>query len=130
MTHKSAAFLYTRNQILFWLSVLAAFIGFIWLFNDILLPFVLVLVNWAAGHGVQTSMSSYYYTVMRDTFVGSLCAIGIFLVSYDGYDLADRLVTDAAGLCTICIAFFPTTPGNQPTARRVVSYFAWRTSST
>ena len=86
----------------------------------VLLPFVLVLVNLAIGHGFQPSMSGYYYTAMRDTFVGSLCAIGVFLVSYDGYDLADRLITDVAGLCTICIAFFPTTPGNQPTARQVL----------
>jgi hypothetical protein len=86
----------------------------------VLLPFVLVLVNWAIGHGFQQSVSGYYYTIMRDTFVGSLCAIGVFLVSYDGYDLADRLITDAAGLCTICIAFLPTTPGNQPTARQVL----------
>jgi hypothetical protein len=86
----------------------------------VLLPFVLVLVNWGTGHGFQPSMSGYYYTVMRDTFVGSLCAIGVFLVSYDGYDLADRLITDAAGLCTISIAFFPITPGNQPTARQVL----------
>jgi hypothetical protein len=86
----------------------------------VLLPFVLVLVNNALGHGLQSSMSGYYYTAMRDTFVGSLCAIGVFLVSYDGYDLADRVVTDAAGLCTICIAFFPTTPGGQRTARQVL----------
>jgi hypothetical protein len=86
----------------------------------VLLPFVLVLVNWGIGHGFQSSMSGYYYTAMRDTFVGSLCAIGVFLVSYDGYDLPDRLITDAAGLCTICIAFFPTTPGNRPTARQVL----------
>jgi hypothetical protein len=86
----------------------------------VLLPFVLVLVNWAIGHGSQQSVSGYYYTAMRDTFVGSLCAIGVFLVSYDGYDLADRLITDAAGLCTICIAFLPTTPGNRPTARQVL----------
>jgi hypothetical protein len=86
----------------------------------VLLPFVLVLVNWGIGHGFQPSMSGYYYTAMRDTFVGSLCAIGVFLVSYDGYDLPDRLITDAAGLCTICIAFFPTTPGNQPTAHQVL----------
>jgi hypothetical protein len=86
----------------------------------VLLPFVLVLVNWVIGHGFQPSMSGYYYTAMRDTFVGSLCAIGVFLVSYDGYDLPDRLITDVAGLFTICIAFFPTTPGNQPTARQVL----------
>ena len=84
----------------------------------VLLPFVLVGVNRALGHGLQASMSGYYYTAMRDTFVGALCAIGIFLVSYDGYDLADRVITDVAGLCTICVAFFPTTPGGQPTARQ------------
>jgi hypothetical protein len=82
----------------------------------VLLPFVLILVNWAIGHGFQSSMSGYYYTAMRDTFVGSLCATGVFLVSYDGYDLADRVITDAAGLFTICIAFFPTGPGGQATA--------------
>jgi hypothetical protein len=86
----------------------------------VLLPFVLILVNWAIGHGFQSSMSGYYYTAMRDTFVGSLCAIGVFLVSYDGYDLADRLITDIAGACTICVAFFPTTPGSHPTARQVL----------
>src|SRR5262245_31602895 len=86
----------------------------------VLLPFVLVFVNWGIGHGFQPSLSGYYYTAMRDTFVGSLCAIGVFLVSYDGYDLPDRLITDVAGLCTICIAFLPTTPGNQPTARQVL----------
>lgn len=58
---------------------------------------------------------------MRDTFVGALCAIGVFLVSYDGYDLPDRLITDAAGLCTVCIALFPTTPGSRPTARQVLT---------
>src|ERR1700755_2920603 len=93
----------------------------------VLLPFVLVIVNYVIAHKFQPSMSGYYYTAMRDTFVGSLCAIGVFLVSYDGYDLADRLITDIAGACTICIAFFPTTPGGQstapggqPTARQVV----------
>jgi hypothetical protein len=86
----------------------------------VLLPFVLIGVNRAIGHGFQSSMSGYYYTAMRDTFVGALCAIGVFLVSYDGYDLPDRVITDVAGLCTICIAFFPTTPGYQPTARQAL----------
>jgi hypothetical protein len=86
----------------------------------VLLPFVLAGVNRALGHGFQPSMSGYYYTAMRDAFVGALCAIGVFLVSYDGYDLPDRLITDFAGLCTICVAFFPTTPGSHPTSRQVL----------
>ena len=86
----------------------------------VLLPFALILVNWAIGHGVQSSVSGYYYTPMRNIFVGSLCAIGVFLISYDGYDLADRTITDVAGLCAICIACFPTTPAHQPAARQVL----------
>lgn len=86
----------------------------------VLLPFALIIVNWAIGHGVQSSVSGYYYTPMRNIFVGSLCAIGVFLISYDGYDLADRTITDVAGLCAICIACFPTTPAHQPAARQVL----------
>src|SRR6201997_1630605 len=86
----------------------------------VLLPFALMLVNWACGHGTQQSLSGYYYTPMRNIFIGSLCAIGVFLVSYNGYDLADRLVPAFAGLCTILVAFFPTTPGNLPTAQQVL----------
>src|SRR5580704_563228 len=63
----------------------------------VLLPFALILANWIIGHGVQSSVSGYYYTPMRNIFVGSLCAIGVFLISYDGYDLADRTITDVAG---------------------------------
>ena len=86
----------------------------------VLLPFALILANWIIGHGVESSVSGYYYTPMLNIFVGSLCAIGVFLISYDGYDLADRTITDVAGLCAICIACFPTTPAHQPTARQVL----------
>jgi hypothetical protein len=86
----------------------------------VLLPFVLILVNWVIGHGFQPSLSGYYYTPMRDIYIGTLCAIGVFLVSYYGYDLADRLITDFAGLGTILTALFPTTLGNPPTTRQVI----------
>src|ERR1700681_3792744 len=86
----------------------------------VLLPAVLILANWAIGHGFQPSLSGYYYTPMRNIFIGSLCAIGVFLVSYYGYDRADRLITDCAGLCTVLAAFFPTTPGALATARQVI----------
>ena len=71
----------------------------------VLLPFVLILVNRALGHGFQQALSYYYYTPMRDIYIGTLCAIGVFLISYYGYDLADRLITDFAGLGTILTAF-------------------------
>jgi hypothetical protein len=85
----------------------------------VLLPFVLIGVNWAIGHGFQPTLSGYYYTPMRNVFVGTLWAIGVFLVSYYGYDLADRLITDAAGVFAILVSLFPTTP-NRPTAGQVL----------
>jgi len=86
----------------------------------VLLPPVLLLVNWGLGHGFQPSLSGYYYTPVRDVFIGTLCAIGVFLISYYGYDRADRIITDCAGLGALLVAFFPTTPGGRPTARQVI----------
>jgi hypothetical protein len=56
------------------------------------------------------SMSGYYYTDMRNIFVGALCALGVFLVAYDGYDDVDRWITSIAGFCAIGVAFCPTKP--------------------
>jgi hypothetical protein len=84
------------------------------------LPFVLILVNWALGYGFQPSLSGYYYTPMRNIYIGALCAIGVFLICYYGYDLADRLITDFAGFGIILTAFFPTTPPYRPTAGQVI----------
>ena len=55
------------------------------------------------------SMSSYYYSVMRDVFVGSLWAIAIFLICYR-YDYLDDFASTIAGICAIGVALFPTTP--------------------
>ena len=62
-----------------WLRTAIGIIG-------IALPFALVLGKILFdGGGLQNSMSAYYYTNTRNLFVGSLCAIGIFLMSYRGY---------------------------------------------
>ena len=53
-------------------------IGFI----GLLLPLVLALGNLLLGDaGLETSISLYYYTNMGSVLVGSLCAIGTFLMS-------------------------------------------------
>lgn len=75
------------------------------------LPFVLVLGNWVlGGHGVQPSISTYYYTGMRNVFVGILCAIGVFLMSYRGYERADDIAGDLGCAFAVGVALFPTTP--------------------
>jgi len=75
------------------------------------LPLVLAVGKLLAGYpGVQSSVSGYYYTVMRDVFVGSLCAIAVFLLSYRGYEHRDDLAGDLACAFALGVALCPTTP--------------------
>jgi hypothetical protein len=82
------------------------------------LPFALALGGFLIGReGIQVTMSDYYYTVMRGIFVGSLCAIGVFLMSTRGYDLYDEIAGRLAAAFAIGIALFPTTPSVDATSR-------------
>ena len=58
--------------------------------------------------GIRSSISGYYYTGMRDVFVGTLCAIGVFLFSYRGYERSDDIAGDLACVFAIGVALFPT----------------------
>lgn len=73
-----------------------------------------VIVNrgasWIDGIPWNTSISAYYYTSLRDVFVGSLAAIGVFLFCYRGPDKLDNWLTNLAGICAIGIGLFPTDP--------------------
>jgi hypothetical protein len=60
--------------------------------------------------GLQSSISSYYYTGMRDVFVGVLFATGFFLLSYKGYERADDIAGDLACIFAVGVALFPTAP--------------------
>jgi len=81
------------------------------------LPFVLAIGKiLLEGPGIQSSISSYYYTVMRDVFVGSMCAMAVFLLSYRGYERKDDIAGDLACIFAIGVALFPTTPTLTPTA--------------
>jgi hypothetical protein len=75
-----------------------------------LLPVVLITGNVIFTTSLPGSMSGYYYTHMRNVFVGALCALGVFLVAYAGYDEVDRWITNIAGLGAIGVAYFPTKP--------------------
>ncbi len=57
----------------------------------------------------QTSISAYYWTrdLERNVFVGTLCAIGVFLLLYKGYTWVEDRVLDVAGASAVGIAFFP-----------------------
>jgi magnesium-transporting ATPase (P-type) len=57
---------------------------------------------------IQSSISDYYYTNMRDFFVGLMCAVGLFLITYKGYDDVDNGVSIASGILAFGVAAFPT----------------------
>jgi len=82
------------------------------------LPFALAIGKiLLEGPGIQSSISSYYYTNMRDVFVGSLCAIAVFLMSYKGYERKDAVAGDLACIFALGVALFPTTPNINPTSQ-------------
>ena len=78
-----------------------------------LLP-VFLVVGGLFDHGrVEPSISDFYHTTYRDIFVGTLVAIGVFLISYRGYRrqpgewLNDDWLATVAGLSAIGVALFP-----------------------
>jgi hypothetical protein len=81
------------------------------------LPIVVSLGAWLlARTGLQSSLSGYYYTVTRDVFVGMLWAIGIFLLSYKGYDRVDDIVANLSCAFALGVALLPTAPDNGASA--------------
>lgn len=69
----------------------------------------------AADVGWLASVSDYYYTPARNTFVGSLVALSLALLALSGRGL-ERALLDAAALFAPLIALVPTTlvPGTVP----------------
>ena len=78
----------------------------------IALPFVLVIgLIIFRGPEFKTSLSAYYYGPMGSVFVGSLCAIAVFLLSYRDYradTIADDIASTLGGLFLLGVALFPT----------------------
>ena len=83
-----------------------------------ILPFALALgenlrdwmysVTSTAGRAFfESSISAYFHTGMRDVFVGTLCAIAVFLLCYRGYERRDNIAAKIAGLAALVVAIFP-----------------------
>lgn len=80
------------------------------------LPPALILVKLAIdGGGLLDSISGYYYSDVRGVFVGSMCAVGVFLLSYRGYGTMDDVAGNVAAVAAIGVALFPTAPVNGAT---------------
>lgn len=92
-----------------WLRILVGILG-------IMLPLLVVLVD-HYGYGgspfPRGSVSIYYYASMRDVFVATVAAMGIFFVVYKiGEWNRDAIASTLAGLGAIVISQFPTLPPN------------------
>jgi protein-S-isoprenylcysteine O-methyltransferase Ste14 len=75
------------------------------------MPFVLAIGKiLLQGPGVQSSISAYYYTDMRDVFIGCFCAIAVFQLSTKGYGKKDQIIGILACIFTLGTAFIPVTP--------------------
>lgn len=77
-------------------------------FTGILLPLIVAMGGFLSGNWeIQPSISAYYWTSSRDIFVGILFIAGALLLTYNGYDLRDRITTLISGTAAIGIALFP-----------------------
>lgn len=73
------------------------------------LPFIVILGGFTQGEpDLQGSISGYYYTNMRDLFVGILSGVALFLISYRGYEQIDDIVANMSGIFALGIILFPT----------------------
>jgi len=89
------------------------------------LPIVLAIGGLVSHTVIQDSMSAYYHTDMRNIFVGVLCAIGVFMLSYRGQEWQDVLAGDLACVFAIGVAWFPVNlPGGTSPIGYIHYFFA------
>lgn len=69
-------------------------------------------------HMLEPSISDYYYTGMRNLFVGSLSAIAMFMLCCRGYDRKDEIAGVFSAFCALGVAFFPKAPEAGATPRQ------------
>ena len=73
---------------------------------------MLIVGGAISEHEVQGSLSAYYYTRMGNYFVGSLCTLAVFFLSYNYRPLPkyhlDNILSDLASVTALGVAFLPT----------------------
>ncbi len=76
----------------------------------ILFPIILVSGSMMIGgcREVQPSLSTYYYTNMRDIFVGGISLVSLMFFIHAGYTRKEKQAYYLAGAFALGIAFFPT----------------------
>lgn len=94
------------NDLVFSYLTLRNFIGI----GGMLLPLVLVLFSRKEENEriFDRSISDYYYSSNGDVLVVLLSVLGVFLFTYRGYTLQEKILTSIAAISAIGIAFSPT----------------------
>lgn len=86
-----------------------------------LLPLLLIIGVFLPVVDMKPSISDFYHTVLRDLFVGVLITMGVFLVSYQGYErkegepFSDNILATVAGIMAFGVALFPNETEHQTT---------------
>lgn len=88
--------------------------------SGLFLPLALGSVGMLFGIEIQDNISSYYHTPLRDIFVGTLCAIGIFLYCYQGHDWVENWTANLGCVTALGVALFPLDPNSDPLHQRSV----------
>ncbi len=87
------------------------------------LPLALLVGGQVIFHaGLRPSLSDYYHTGMRDVFVGTLCAIGVFLVSYRGNEKKDDIAGNVACLFAVGLSLFPCAPETPTPGEKTIGH--------
>ena len=80
----------------------------------ITLPLIMLAGSFLLGgcEEVQSSISTYYHTNMRNIFVGYNCAVALFLFAYRGHDWRDNLAGYVGCIAVLGVAFLPCSVNN------------------
>ncbi|MBU1571911.1 MAG: hypothetical protein KJ875_03310 [Alphaproteobacteria bacterium] len=79
----------------------------------LLLPLSLIVGGLGVEGGLRDSLSNYFFSPLREVFVGALWAIGVFLMSYKGYArrsderFSDQVLARISGLSALMVSVFP-----------------------
>ena len=114
-----------KNQMVLSYKTMRRFLGWLGLF----LPLVLFLGGIIIESCLRTSISCFYYSecvLLHGIYLGTLCALGVFLVSYRGYAklpgewFSDNFITSTAGICVVAVAILPIEKDCLPSACSLV----------
>ncbi|QDV26531.1 hypothetical protein Q31a_49050 [Aureliella helgolandensis] len=89
--------------------------------SGLLLPITLGPGGWLLGIPLQDNISSYYHTGLRDIFVGTMCAIAVFLFCYRGHDWIESWTANLGCLFALGVALCPLDANSDPLFQKSIS---------